>query len=71
MYGRRYFGQCGEVCALVGGQLQRVCEGIEHRAGDSAGAALLQPHDIVDAHVGELGELLPAQARYPALPAVV
>ena len=69
--GGRDFGQRDEVVALVGGELQRVCRGVEHGARDSTGATLFEPYDVVDAHVGELCKLLTAQARHPTQTAVV
>ncbi|KJK33347.1 hypothetical protein UK23_46515 [Lentzea aerocolonigenes] len=64
-------GEREQVLALVGRQLQRVRQRVEHGAGDPVGAALFEPDDVVDADVGELGQLLAAQAGHAALPAVV
>jgi hypothetical protein len=46
-------------------------ERVEDRAGGPAGPSLLQPHDVVDAHVRELGQLFTTQSRHPAKTTVV
>lgn len=64
-------GQCQEVGALVQGELECVGQRVQDRTRDAARAPLLKTDDLVDAHVRELGQLLPARSRDAPQPAVV
>jgi hypothetical protein len=59
-------GQGKEVVALRIGQAQRPANGVQHGIGRVEAAAALQADVVVHAHPGELGDLLPAQARHAA-----
>jgi hypothetical protein len=59
-------GQAPEVPALVGGQLQRAGQGVDHLLRGRDAPALLQPRVPGQADPGDLGDLLAAQAGRPA-----
>ena len=63
-------GQAEQVASLDRFQLQDAGDGAQHLRRDADVAALLQPRVPGDAHAGQLGHLLPAQAGRAAAEAV-
>ena len=63
-------GEGEQVLALVGVEPERIRDRRQHAGRGPGLAALFQPRVPGQAHVGELGDLLPAQARDPAHPPV-
>jgi hypothetical protein len=51
-------------------ELECACERFQHKLGDAADVAAFQALVVLDAHPGERGDLLAAQARHAALAVV-
>lgn len=65
-------GACEEaqVVALPVGEAQRSGHGNQDALRDVAATALLQPHVVVEADAGELGEFLAPESRHPPAPEI-
>ena len=63
-------GEIKEVRALGVVELERARERFQHELGDAADVAALQSLVVLDAHTGERGDLLAAQAWHAALAVV-
>jgi len=59
-------GQAEQVIPFVGVQTQRPGEGGQHRRGRLGAATAFQLDVVVDGGAGQVGHLVPAQARHPA-----